>query len=139
MKKILLSCSALLLLSGCVSQDQADAKMASGCEAGIKSLIAPITIKEVKNRNFSSEENIEGLHRRVTFETVTKDGWLETTKNYSCLFAQQWGLFKSSHMAILVQVQLPDGKIIGKKDNQIVGEMADFLNLTKNVDAAMNQ
>lgn len=139
MKKILLSFAAILMLGGCVSQTQADEKMAKGCEAGIKSLLGSATIKEVKSINYSTEENIEGPHRRVSLETVTKDGWLETDKTYSCLFGQQWGLFKSKHLALLVQIKFPDGRIVGKKDGTLVGEIADFLNLTKTVDIAMGQ
>ena len=137
MKKFILSASALLLLSGCVSQDQADAKLARGCEAGIQALIRPVMIKEVKSKNFSFEENAEGQHRAVKIDTITKDGWLELEKSYICVFAQQWGLFKSSHGAILMQIRMPDGKIIGKKDNKIVGNMDQFLKLTETVQASM--
>ncbi len=137
MRKILLSCSALLLLSGCVSQEKADTKMAAGCEAGINALIKPVTLSEIKSKNFSNEETSEGMHRRITIEAVAKDGWKETTNTYSCLFAQQWGLFRTSHAAILMQIKKPDGKIIGKKDGQLVGSMQDFLNLTGTVNGAM--
>ena len=139
MKKLILSGSALLLLSGCVSQDQADAKIARGCEAGVKALLAPVTIKEVKAKHFSFEENSEGRHRAVKLDTVTKDGWLETEKSYACVFAQQWGLFKSSHTALLTRIELPDGRIVGKKDNKIIGDMGQFLKLTETVQDAMQQ
>lgn len=137
MKKILLSASALLLLAGCVSQDQADDKMARGCRAGIDSLLGSEKIDQVKSINHSFESNLEGQHRRVTLNTRTKDGWLELDKSFSCLFAQQWGLFKSSHAALLVQVKFPDGRIVGKEDGLIIGELQDFMKLSDTVQAAM--
>lgn len=139
MKKFLLAASSLLLLGGCVSQDQADAKLAKGCEAGANALIKPAMLKEIKSTNFSFEENVEGQHRRVTLNTITKDGWLETDKQYSCLFAQQWGFFKSSHAGILVQIKMPDGKIVGKEDGHILGEVDDYLKLSDTVQDAMKQ
>ncbi len=140
MKKLLLTAcmASALLLSGCVSQDQADAKMAKGCAAGLGALMAPKEIKEVKSQNFSNEENPEGLHRRVTLDILQKDGWVETNKSYSCLFAQQWGFFKSSHKAMIVQVKMDD-TLYGKKDGQITGSFEDFLKLTEVMDAAMAQ
>ncbi len=140
MKKYLIAATALstLALAGCVSQDQADAKMAKGCAAGVATLIAPKEIKEVKSQNYSFEENAEGQHRRVTLNMVEKDGWMEVDKEYSCLFAQQWGFFKSSHRALLVQVKIDDA-VYGKKDGTILGGFDDFLKLTETVDGAMAQ
>lgn len=137
MKKTLLSVAALLALAGCVSQDQADEKMARGCKAGIDSLLGSANIETVKSTNYSFENNLEGQHRRITLETVMKDGWLELDQSYSCLFAQQWGFFKSSHAAVLVQVKFPDGRVVGKKDGVIVGELQDFVNLSNTVEKAM--
>lgn len=139
MKKIILSTASLLLLTGCVSQEQVDAKITRGCEAGVNSLLGSAKILKVNTKNYSFEENSEGQHRRVTLETVTKDGWLEVNKTYSCLFAQQWGFFKTSHAAILVQIKMPDGKIIGKKGSVIQGSIDDFMKLTDTVQEAMGQ
>lgn len=139
MKKIILSLSAIALLSGCVSQDAADEKMAKGCQTGVNALLESGQSITVKSTNYSFEDNLEGKHRRVTLETVLKDGWLELDKTYSCLFAQQWGMFKSSHAAVLVQVRFPDGTIIGKKDGMIMGELSDFVKLSDTVQEAMQQ
>lgn len=129
---------ATLTLSGCVSQDQADVKMAKGCEAGINALLKDQgkEISEIKTKRFAQEQAEGGLHRRVTLEGIEKDGWLELDKKYSCLFAQQWGLFKSSHKALVVQIQIDD-ELYGKKDGVIQGSLEDFLKITKSVDAAM--
>ena len=132
---ILLSC---LALSACVTQDQADVKMAKGCAAGIDSLIEPKKIKEIKAQRFANEQAEGGLHRRITLEILEEDGWMELDQEYSCLFMQEWGLFKSSHRALIVQVKIDD-QIYGKKDGQIIGGIDDFLALANVVDIAMGQ
>lgn len=138
MKKFALLTLSTLALTGCVTQEQADEKMAKGCEAGVNALIAPKEISTVKSTNFSTETTNEGPHRRVTLAVVEKDGWLELDKEYSCLFAQDWGMFKSSHKALLVQTDI-DGSVYGKVDGIITGSLDDFMKLTATVDAAMNQ
>lgn len=138
MKKLILAAAASLTLAGCVSQDQADEKMARGCRAGVESLLGNAKIDTITSTNFSLETDIEGQHRRVTLNARTKDGWVELDQSFSCLFAQQWGFFKSSHAAILMQVQMPDGRVVGKKDGMLVGDIGDFTKLTESVNAAMN-
>lgn len=128
-----------LSLSACVKQEDADIKMAKGCEAGINALLADQNkqIKEIKVQRYANEEAEGGLHRRITIEAIEKDGWLELEKQYSCLFMQEWGFFKSSHNALLVQIQMGD-EIYGKKDGKILGNLQDFLNLTGVVERAMS-
>lgn len=127
-------------LTACVTQDQADIKMAKGCAAGVNTLIADEgkEIGKIKVQRYANEQAEGGLHRRITLEAIEKNGWLELDKEYSCLFMQDWGLFKSSHEALLVQVKIGD-QIYGKKDGTILGSFEDFLKLTKVVNAAMGQ
>jgi hypothetical protein len=128
-----------LTLSGCVTQQQADAKMGKGCEAAIATLIGDNKqIVTVKATNYSEEQTEGSLFRRVTIDLVEKDGWAELDKQYSCLFAQEWGLFKSTHSALLEQVVI-DEKITGKKDGQILGNLDEFMNLVSKVDTAMTE
>lgn len=138
MKKFMLIAISSLALTGCVSQDQADVKMSKGCAAGVEALITPKSIKTVKAQRYANEQVEGGLHRRVTLEVVESDGWLELDKEYSCLFMQQWGILKTSHQALLVQVKIDDS-VYGKKDGIITGSYEDFLNLTRVVDSAMGQ
>lgn len=138
MKKYALIAVSTLTLAACVSQEQMDEKMAKGCEAGVKSMIAPKEISSIKTRNYADEYAEGGLHRRVTLGVMEKDGWLELDKEYSCLFMEEWGMFKSSHKALLVQVKIDDS-IYGKVDGVITGSLDDFLKLTEHVDEAMGQ
>lgn len=140
MKKFTLLAAGIsvLALSGCVTQQQADEKMGSGCKAALAAVIEPKQVKEVKAINYSDENTEGSIYRRVTIDYIEKDGWTELDKKHSCLFAQQWGLFKSSHTALLEQVDAGE-KFIGKKDGQIIGSMDDFMNLTSKADTAMAQ
>lgn len=138
MKKYALIAVSALTLSGCVSQEQADQKMVKGCEAGVGSLIQPKEIKEVKASTIADEVTSEGLHRRITLTVTEKDGWLELDKQYSCLFAQEWGMFKSSHRALLVQTKI-DSSVYGKVDGVINGSLEDFMKLSDTVEQAMGQ
>jgi len=128
------------LLTGCVTQDQMDVKMAKGCTAGVNALLAKEgkEIGEIKTKRYANEDAEGGLHRRITLEAIEKDGWVELDKSYSCLFMQEWGMFKSSHKALMVQMKI-DEELYGKKDGSILGDFQDFLELTKVVDGAMAQ
>ena len=127
-----------LFLTACVTQDQADVKMAKGCVAGINALLDKNgkSILEVKSENYSDEQVDGGLHRRITIEAVEKDGWLELDKEYSCLFMQQWGPFKMSHQSLLVQIKIDD-EIFGKDNGIIHGDLEDFMKLNNIAQEAM--
>jgi hypothetical protein len=129
---------ATLALTGCVTQQQADAKMGTGCQAALAAVMGDKQILNVKAVNYSDEQTEGSLYRRVTVDLVEKDGWIELDKTYSCLFAQQWGFLKSSHTALLEQVDAGDS-FLGKKDGKIVGSMEEFMNLTSKADTAMAQ
>lgn len=138
--RLLFICLLSLSLTACVDQNTADIKMAKGCRAGVDALLKKDgrEISEVKAERYADEQTEGGLHRRITIEAIEKDGWLELDKKYTCLFAQEWGLFKSSHHALLVQIEIDD-QLYGKKDGVILGELQDFLDLTRTVGTAMGQ
>jgi uncharacterized lipoprotein NlpE involved in copper resistance len=140
MKKITLTLAAVSILgiTGCVNQQQADTKMGEGCKAAIEAMIEPKKLLETKSINYSDEQTEGSLYRRVTVTAVEKDGWVEVEKKYKCLFAQQWGLFKSSHTALLEQLSVGD-QFWGKKDGKIIGSMEDFMKMTGKADTVMGQ
>ena len=129
---------ACLPLSACVTQQQADAKMGKGCEAALAGVMGDKQIVKVKATNYSDEETEGSLYRRITIDLVEKDGWAELDKQYSCLFAQEWAMFRMTHNALLEQVVM-GVKIMGKKDGQILGNIDEFMNLVSKVDTAMTQ
>jgi hypothetical protein len=137
-KTVMIAGFSVLALSGCVSQQQADAKMGDGCKAALAAVIEPKTITTVKAVNYSDEQTEGSLYRRITIDLVEKDGFADLDKKYSCLFSQDWGMFKSSHVALLEQVDAGD-TFIGKKDGKLIGSMNDYMNLTSKADTAMGQ
>ena len=129
MKKfaVLLAGISTIALSGCVTQEQADAKMIKGCEAAVAAMIEPTTIKEVKASTAAPEKTMGSVYRRVKVSYTEQGDFAETVKEGSCLFSEQWGMFKSSHAAMLEQVTWGDNQLIGKKDGNIEGDMNQFM------------
>ena len=127
-----------LALSGCVSQEQADAKMFKGCEAAVRTMIAPKEIKDVKSTTAAAEKTMGSTYRRVTVKYTEAGDFAESEKTGTCLFSEQWGLFKSTHTSMLEQVTYND-QLLGKKDGTIHGDMNSFMKLNESVDAAMGQ
>ncbi|MFA5593437.1 MAG: hypothetical protein WC989_09020 [Micavibrio sp.] len=140
MKKLLLiaGCMSALALGACVSQQQADARLAKGCEAATGAMLEPRTIKDV--RGFTAEEDrSEGsIHRRIKLTYVENDDFAESEHVSECLFSQQWGFFKTAHAALLEQL-IVNGQLVGKKGGVIVGSMDDFLKLSGHAESAMGQ
>lgn len=138
MKKFILAFAGVFViaLAGCVSQEQADEKMKTGCKAAIEAMIEPRTIKEVKSSSGEVEDTMGSVYRRIKLNYVENDDFADTEHQGSCLFSEQWGMFKSSHAAMLEQVVYND-TLIGKKDGNIQGDMNDFMKLNEKVNAAM--
>ncbi len=126
------------VLTACVSQEQADAKMIEGCKAAVNAMIAPETIKEYKTTTAEAENTMGSVYRRVRLTYIQNADFAEAEREGSCLFSEQWGVFKGSHAALIEQVVYND-ELIGKKDGNIEGDMNDFLKLSEKVDAAMAQ
>lgn len=140
MKKFALAIAGIsvLALAGCVSQEQADEKMKTGCKAAIDAMIAPRSIKEVKASSAEAEKTMGSVYRRIKLTYVENDDFADSEHEGSCLFSEQWGSFKSTHAALLEQVVYND-ELVGKKDGTIQGSMDDFLKLSEKVDTAMGQ
>lgn len=134
----MIALSSVLLLPACVSQVDADQKMTKGCEAALSAMIAPKQILQVKSTRIS-DEHMEGtVFRRINVTALEKDGWIEMDKEYSCVFAQQWGPFRTSHIALLEQLYYGND-FLGKKGGKITGTMNDFMKLVQSADTAMGQ
>ena len=128
-----------LALAGCVSQDQADEKMAKGCKAAVEVAIAPATVADILSTTYAFEDNKDGKNfRRVTLKTFEKDGWIEREKEYNCLYSEQWGIAKTSHVATLEHLSYDD-VVLGKKGGDVVGGLNNFMNMVNASQNAMNQ
>ena len=137
---ILLLSAGAFALSGCVDQATADAKMARGCEAAVQALVpGSREIVQVKNTSFENKPlEDEGIHRHVTLSVLEKDGWAELDKSYNCVFLEQWGFLRTTHGALIMQVNIDDKKY-GRAGSGLSGSIKEFIRLTESVDKAMGQ
>ena len=112
--------SCVLLLSGCISREQADARIAKGCAAAVELFLDEgFTIKETKNKTYSTPTEFGTGYRQVTISAVETDNWLELDKEYRCIFAEEFGPLKSSHNTTIYQVKVND-KTYGREGNKII-------------------
>lgn len=86
-----------LTLAACGKPDRksADTKLASACEAAIRTLYAKEDTLDIKDKQFSDDKSHDGLElRRVYFnaEYVQNGGVIEM-KEYTCWFEERTGLF----------------------------------------------
>jgi hypothetical protein len=127
---------SLLVLSGCVSREQADEKLAKGCAAGVQSLL-PDGVKIDHIAGKEASKSPEGPDMRyIKIKTVTIDGVLPEDKDYECIFEEEFGFMNASYTASIYQVRTGDATY-GKSGNEIMGNADDFLKLTDAVRQAM--
>jgi hypothetical protein len=140
MKHLILAIAgvSIFALAGCVTQEQADAQMAKGCEGAVGAMLAPRSIKTVKGFTAADDSSEGSVHRRIFITYVENDDFAESEKKAECLFSQQWGIFKSTHAALLEQLVAND-TILGKKNGMIQGSMEEFIKLTNGANTAMGQ
>ena len=118
-----------LALSGCVSREQADEKLARACMAGVKVLLPEGTrTGDIKDRRFSPSPEGQNF-RHVTLKAVEMDGYLENEVDYECVFEESFGFLKANFTASVYQVRFHD-KVYGKSGNEIQGSFNDFLKLS---------
>ena len=126
-----------ILLAGCVSRDQADSKLAKGCEAGAKAFLADnIKVKEVKQKTFRDSAEFGTGYRTVILNVIESDGWYEPDKQYKCVFAEEFGPFGMSYSASIYQLKIND-QTYGKDGDKIIGDLNDHMKLKEAVDRGM--
>ena len=137
--KLVFAFASLLLVTSCSSREQADFKMAKGCEAGVRVLLAKETstmqLDKVKSKTFTSDGKI----RVVTLVANTKDkayGY-EKDDTFTCRFSEEYSVGFMGWRASLMQIKF--GETIFGKDNAGVlqGDLQDYMNLSGEVDDAM--
>ena len=128
---------AVLSLNACVSREQADAKLAEGCKAGISVLLPEDQeIKDIVSTEFTPAT--EGpSHRHVTIITTLENDWLEEEHEYTCVFEESFGLFKMNHTGAIVKLDTNDGRVFGKAGGEILGGAQDWIKITNAVRVAM--
>jgi hypothetical protein len=125
-----------LLLSGCVSREQADAKLAKGCEAGVNVLLPEgRTISKVASSKFSPSPEGPNM-RHVELKAIENDGFLEVENTFECVFDESFGFMNMNYTASVYQVRTGE-RVVGKSGNEILGDANDFLKLTDAIREAM--
>lgn len=140
MKKIsVLMILSILVLTGCVTREQADARIARGCAAGVELFLDEgFKIKEIKDTFFKDSKDLGKGYRNVIIKAIESDEWLDVDKQYECIFAESFGFLNSSHVATIYQVKV-NGQTYGKEGDKILGSFQDHLKLTEVVEQAMNR
>lgn len=129
----------LFLLTGCVSREQADERLALGCAAGVELFLDEgFRIKEIKNKSFKNDPNLGKGYRVVKLEAIETDSWLDVDKEYSCIFAESFGFLNANHTASIYQLKVNE-QTYGKEGDKLLGTFEEHLKLTQTVDEALNK
>ncbi len=128
---------SVFLLSGCVSREQADARIERGCAAGAEIFLEEgHKIKQVKDRQFRDFPELGKGYREARLVIVDSDGWYDADKEIKCIFAENYNFM--GHTATIYQLKM-DERTWGKEGNEILGSMEEHLKLTEAVEQAMNR
>lgn len=135
--KSVLVLGAVAALSGCVSREQADEKLAKACQAGISVLLPDDqTIDKIAHSEFSPAT--EGTtFRHVTIYATLNNDWLEEEHKYQCVFDESFGIFHTSYTAAIEKLAPGDGRVFGQAGGQILGDANDWLKITNATREAM--
>lgn len=117
-----------MLLSGCVSREQADTKLAKACEAGVNAILPEgRKITRVADTQFTPSTEGQGM-RHVKLKTIETDGFLETETEFVCVFEESFSFLNMGYTAAPYQVRAGD-LIVGKSGNEILGDAQAFMKL----------
>ncbi|MGB4108078.1 MAG: hypothetical protein WBK55_09850 [Alphaproteobacteria bacterium] len=132
-----LALASVLVLTGCISREQADKRMENGCAAGAEAFMEEgHKIKQVKDRIFRDSPELGKGYREIRLVIVDSDGWYDADKEIRCIFAENFNFV--GHTATIYQLKMDD-KTWGKEGNEILGSMDDHLKLTEIVEQGMNR
>ncbi|MCB1532900.1 MAG: hypothetical protein KDJ35_08530 [Alphaproteobacteria bacterium] len=130
---------ATLALSGCISREQADEKLAKGCAAAAEAFIEEgYKIENIKQQKFSTPADLGEGFREVTLFVVEGDGWYSTDKEYRCVFTESMGPFGSSHNAVIYRLKL-DNLTLGQEGGKLYGTIEDHNKLGHAVSNGFNR
>lgn len=139
MKKLMIvGVLSVLCLSGCGSQQQAEARLVRGCEAAAKAMLNKDDydhqIAAITGHKFGMSDGF----RLVTIETTTKNKefGFEGEESFQCKFEESRSFGYLNWKAALVQVKIGED-VFGSEGGQLYGSVEDQMALTAAVEAAM--
>ena len=133
---LLLGMLALSGLTGCVSREEADAKLALGCEAASLLFAQQGVQVETTGQIIFGQSDLGKNFRHVLMSVTETDGWHQEQKEYRCIFMEEFGFARLRYVATIYQVRVGD-QIFGKEGNEIIGSLEDHIRLTDAVARAM--
>ena len=138
-KYVLLSLAGCVLaLTACGDQKSMDAKLAKGCAAAVKTVLAKDKYTRQLDSVKSSAFDMSDGFRLVKLGVVTKDKQYETAadESFDCKFQVDTSFLGMNARAYLVQVKV-DEDVYGTESGQIYGDMNDQMDLSNAVQDAM--
>lgn len=138
-KSVLLSLAGCVLaLTACGDQKSMDAKLAKGCAAAVKTVLAKDKYTRQLDSVKSSAFDMSDGFRLVKLGVVTKDKQYETAadESFDCKFQVDTSFLGTNARAYLVQVKVDDD-VYGTESGQIYGDMNDQMDLSNAVQDAM--
>ena len=126
----------VLTLSGCVSREQADAKLAKACAAGVNVFLSDGQEIDKIVETKSSPSPIGQGYRHITLIATVKNDWLEQNHTYECDFDESFGFMNANYTASIERLDA-EGTIIGRAGGQILGDAQDFIKLTEAIRKAL--
>lgn len=136
-KAMTFSLICVFALTGCVSREQADERLARGCAAAVEMFVDPgFKVKSIKRNVFKNASEFGRGYRKVEIYAVESDDWMDIDKTYSCVFAEEMGLLGMSHRASIYQVKVNDNTY-GREGDKILGDLQTHMKLNETVERAM--
>jgi hypothetical protein len=128
-----------LLLTGCISREQADAKLVAACRAGISALKPDEAdaIKAITDVHAGPSSQGPTIRAITMKQAANEDGWITDPVTYSCSFDETFGMFHMGWTAMVRNVNLGD-RVIGETGSVIQGDANDFMVLTKAVQGSLD-
>lgn len=129
-------CLSVFILSGCVSREQADAKLTKACAAGVNVFLPEgQEVGEIKNSE-STPSPIGPGFRHIKLTATVKNDWLEQDHIYDCDFQESFGFLGMSYAASIERLDA-EGTVIGRAGKEILGNAQDFIKLTEAIRKAL--
>lgn len=136
---LILICATSILLTGCVSREHADTKLAEACAAGAAAFFDEREKSEGIEKQTATESVKMGIgHRDVAITLKVNDGFATTPKEYACVFAEEFGALGMVYTAAIVQINM-NGRIIGQDGLEMIGTAEEITKLNEAVASVLNR
>ena len=137
MKKVIIPALCIIMLTGCISREQADKRLERGCVAAAGVFLEDgYSVKSVKKSTFGPSNEFGPGYRDTVLTIVETDDWADLDKDVECVFAEDMGAFGLSHSAGIYQLKI-DGETYGIENGVLLGDVDTHLKLTTAVENAM--